>query len=58
MSSGSLAMSEVRLVIANIVRRYDLRYMMRDSWTHQPTYLLWDRKPLLVKMIPVCDESL
>ena len=56
MSSGSLALTEVRLVIANIIRRYDLRYIMQDSWTDQPTHLLWDRKPLLVEMIPVCDE--
>lgn len=56
MGTGSLALAEVRLVIAHIIRRYDLRYVMPDSWTDQPTYLLWDRKPLLVEMIPICDE--
>ena len=55
MNIGSLALSEVRLVIARIIRRYDLRCVMQDPWTDQPTYLLWDRKPLLVELIPVND---
>jgi len=53
MNVGSLALSEVRLIIARIIRRYDLHCSMQDSWTDQPTYLLWDRKPLLVEMVPV-----
>lgn len=49
----SLAMSEVRLIIARIIRRYDLQCVMPSSLIDQPTYLLWERKPLPVKMIPV-----
>lgn len=55
---ASLAMSEVRLILARIVRRYDLECVMQDSWLDQPTYLLWERKPLLVKMTPVNDQDL
>lgn len=55
---ASLAMSEVRLILARIIRRYDLECVMQDSWLDQPTYLLWERKPLLVKMTPVNDQDL
>lgn len=50
-------MAEVRLVIASIIRRYDLRCTMRDSWAEQPTYLLWNRKPLWVELIPMGEDS-
>ena len=55
---ASLAMSEVRLILARIIRRYDLECVMQESWLDQPTYLLWERKPLLVKMTPVNDQDL
>lgn len=55
---ASLAMAEVRLILARIIRRYDLECMMQDSWLDQPTYLLWERKPLLVKMTLVNDQDL
>lgn len=58
MRIGSLALSEVRLVIARIIRRYDMRCVMQQYWTNQRTYLLWDRKPLLVELIPVRDGAL
>ena len=54
--NSRLALAEVRLVIASIIRRYDLRCTMQDSWTEQPTYLLWNRKPLWVELIPVGEE--
>lgn len=47
-----LAMPEVRLIIARIVRRYDLECVMQDSRIGQPTtYLLWERNPLTVRTI-------
>lgn len=45
-------MAEVRLIIARILRRYDLRCASLDSWTDQATYLLWERKSLLIEMRP------
>ena len=48
----SLAMAEVRLIVARMLRRYDLRYASLDSWTDQATYLLWERKSLLIEMRP------
>ena len=56
---ASLAMSEVRLIVARIIRRYDLECVMQGSWVDRPTtYLLWERKPLLVRMTPVNDRDL
>lgn len=59
MKVGSLALSEVRLVIAGIIRRrrYDLRCIMQDSWTDQAPCLLWGRIPLLVETVLVNDEG-
>lgn len=54
----SLAMAEVRLILARIIRRFDLECVMQDSWLDQPTYLLWERRPLLVKMTPVNDQNM
>ena len=48
----SFALAEVRLIVARILRRYDLRCASLDSWTDQATYLLWERKPLLIEMRP------
>ena len=50
-------MAEVRLIIAKIIWRYDLECVMQDSWIDQPTYLLWERKPLLVKLTPVTIKT-
>ncbi|MDI1491502.1 MAG: hypothetical protein OHK93_002711 [Ramalina farinacea] len=53
----SLALSEVRLVIANLIRKFDIECTMQKSWIEQPTYLLWEKKPLLVKLTPLQSFS-
>lgn len=49
-------MMEMRLVLARVFWRYDVshaRKLEEAEWTDQASYLLWERKPLLVRLAPV-----
>ncbi|MCJ1381728.1 hypothetical protein MMC17_004839 [Xylographa soralifera] len=53
----NLAMAEVRLIVARILWRFDLRCHLKDEWMNQPTYLLWEKKPLLVELISIRKDG-
>ncbi len=46
-------MAEMRLIAARILWRFDLRCHLQDEWMDQPTYLLWEKKPLPIELIPI-----
>ncbi|KAL8837304.1 MAG: hypothetical protein Q9170_002561 [Blastenia crenularia] len=50
----NIAMAEMRLVMARLLWSFDVEAVLRDEeWMDQPTYLLWEKKPLPIKIIPV-----
>ncbi|KAL9000490.1 MAG: hypothetical protein Q9169_000783 [Polycauliona sp. 2 TL-2023] len=46
----SMAMAEMRLVVARLLWSFDLSSVLQDDWMDQPTYLLWKRKPLPIEL--------
>ena len=46
-------MAEMRLVMARLLWSYDVRGVLKDEWMDQPTYLLWEKRPLPIEVIPV-----
>lgn len=48
----NLAYVEMKLVLANIIWRYDLVNCTADGWLDQKVYILWEKGPVNVKLIP------
>ena len=51
----TLAYHEMRLIMANLLWHFDVqlaREMDGKDWLDQTTHLVWDKKPLLVKVLP------
>jgi cytochrome P450 len=48
-----LAYHEMRLIMANLLWHFDVEVAeeMGGDWLDQTTHLVWDKKPLLVKVL-------
>jgi cytochrome P450 len=49
----SLAYVELRLIIAEIVWNFDMQLLSGRDWPKQRSYLVWGKKPLMVKFTKV-----
>ena len=55
---NSLAYFEMRLCLARLLFNFDLEPTPAvEGWTDQNIYLLWQKKPLFVKLVPRDVES-
>lgn len=45
-----IAMAEVRLVMARLLWAFDVQNVLQDDWMDQSTYLLWEKKPLPIRV--------
>lgn len=49
----SLAYFEMRLLMARLLWRFDLELDPRSAdWNRQEAYLLWEKPPMFVKLVP------
>ncbi|CAL8574950.1 hypothetical protein XPA_000896 [Xanthoria parietina] len=46
----NIAMAEMRLVMARLLWSFDLQGVVQEDWMDQPTYLLWEKKPLPIRL--------
>ncbi|KAI4262735.1 MAG: hypothetical protein L6R42_002094 [Xanthoria sp. 1 TBL-2021] len=46
----NIAMAEMRLVMARLLWSFDVQGVLQDDWMDQPTYLLWEKKPLPIRL--------
>lgn len=54
----SLAIMEMRLVLARLFFEYDFELMLSyENWHDQKIYLLWEKGPLVVKLTPAKNLS-
>lgn len=49
----NLAYVEMKLVIANLLWHFDLENCMQEDWLDQKIYVVWEKKPLMMKLRPV-----
>jgi len=50
----NLAYHEMRLVLATVLWNFDLAFCKEsDNWLDQQCYVLWEKRPLLVRLTPV-----
>ncbi|PVH91797.1 cytochrome P450 [Periconia macrospinosa] len=49
----NLAYHEMRLVLTSVLLNFDLELADDTVWTDQNVYLLWDKKPLMIKLTAV-----
>ena len=49
----SLAYHEMRLILASVLLNFNLELADDTVWTDQDVYILWDKKPLMIKLTPV-----
>ena len=49
----SLALAEMRLTIAKLLWNFDMECQTDGDWMDQSSYMLWEKKPLMMKLIPV-----
>ena len=51
LTAKSLAYVEMKLILARIVYNFDLELVdEKDDWFDQKTFILWDKKPLMVRV--------
>jgi len=51
----TLAYHEMRLIMANLLWHFDVQLageMEGKDWLDQTTHLVWDKKPLIVNVLP------
>ncbi|KAJ5299778.1 hypothetical protein N7476_011335 [Penicillium atrosanguineum] len=49
----NLAYVEMRIIVARMIFNFDMELdQPSDDWTDQPNFLLWDKKPLMVRLTP------
>lgn len=52
-SFTSLAYVEMRLALARLLFNFDLEGTPEaEGWTDQSVFLMWQKKPLLIKLVP------
>ncbi|CAI6335388.1 unnamed protein product [Periconia digitata] len=49
----NLAYHEMRLILASVLLNFDLELADDTVWPDQNVYILWDKKPLMIKLTPV-----
>lgn len=50
----SLAYMETRIILARLIWNFDLALMPESvDWSHQKVFLLYEKKPLMVQVLPV-----
>jgi cytochrome P450 len=58
----TLAYHEMRLIVANLLWHFEVvlaeEEMQEGCWLDQTVHLVWDKKPLLVKILPRTDGEL
>lgn len=56
--NNSLAYFEMRLTLARLLFNFDIEPTPAiEGWTNQNVYLLWQKKPLFIKLVPRDVES-
>jgi hypothetical protein len=48
-----MAYHEMRLILAKVLYNFDLELCSNEDWMNQKVYILWQKKPLMVKVQPV-----
>ena len=43
----------MRLTIAKMLWNFDMECQTDENWTDQNSYMLWEKKPLMMKLVPV-----
>jgi len=57
-ATKSLAYFEMRLTLARLLFNFDIEPTPAiEGWTEQNIYLLWQKKPLFIKLVPRDVES-
>ena len=49
----NLAYHEMRLLFTAVLLNFDLELASDDVWTDQSVFMLWEKKPLMLKLTPV-----
>ena len=49
----SLALAETRLIIAKMLWNFDMKCQTNEDWLYQSSYMLWKKKPLMMKLVSV-----
>lgn len=50
---NSLAYAELRLILTKILYSFDMELMEHhDDWLQQKIYIMWEKKPLMVRLTP------
>lgn len=49
----NLAYVEAKVVVAKLLWNFELVDVGNEGWLDQKVYLVWERRPLMVKLIPV-----
>ncbi|KAI9694166.1 MAG: hypothetical protein M1822_003437 [Bathelium mastoideum] len=49
----NIGLAEMRLVMARVLWRFDLRCPLKHEWMDQSSYLLWEKKPLPIELVSV-----
>ena len=49
----SLALAEMRLIMAKMLWNFDMECQTDEDWTNQKSYMLWEKVPLMMKLVPV-----
>lgn len=54
----TLAITETRLILTRLLWNFDMELMPESrDWARQKTFMLYEKKPLMIKMTPVRRES-
>lgn len=54
----NMAWHEMRLIFGAIVAHFDLNLCEESrDWMNQKAYVLWEKKPLMLKLMPVAEEK-
>lgn len=52
----SLALAETRLIIAKMLWNFDMKCQTSEDWMNQSSFMLWKKKPLMMKLTPVRNK--
>ena len=43
----------MRLIMAKMLWNFDMECQTDEDWTKQKSYMLWEKVPLMMKLVPV-----
>lgn len=53
----NMAQHEMRLLFASVLANFDMKLCDESrNWMDQKVYVLWEKKPLIVRLIPIAEE--